>query len=98
MTYFSCFCLNLIYIVLTAIGFVPKTVFWLLVGATSGEVFVEAIPIRFSREAIAVYHWQIPKWLEFLAATQPIPDSFAFLMAKFVLYVKTKMITTFFHN
>ena len=46
---------------LTAIGFVPKTVFWLLVGATSGEVFVEAIPTRFSREAIAVYHWQIPK-------------------------------------
>ena len=30
----------------TEIGFVPKTVFLALVGATSGEVFVDTIPMR----------------------------------------------------
>ena len=69
--------------VLTAIGFVPKTVFWLLVGATSGEVFVDAIPIRFSLDAIAVYHWHIPKWFEFFAATHPFIE----ICAHFLKYI-----------
>ena len=51
-------------------------------------MLVEAIPMRFSLVAIAVYHWQIPKWLDPLAVTQPIPDSLAFLMAKFILVEK----------
>ena len=39
----------------TEIGFVPKMVVADLVGLTSGEVFVEDIPIRPSLTAISVY-------------------------------------------
>jgi hypothetical protein len=56
-----------------------------LVGATSGDVFVEANPTSPSAIAISEYHWQIPKWLEFLATTHPTPTSLAFLMASRML-------------
>jgi len=55
------------------------------VGATSGDVFVEAIPTSPCDMAISAYHWQMPKWLEFLATTHPTPTSFAFLMASCML-------------
>ena len=56
-----------------------------LVGATRGEVLVADMPMSPSSRAMSVYHWQMPKWFDRLAVTQPTPDDFALEMACFIL-------------
>ena len=69
----------------TEMGLVPKTCSLPLHGVTKGDVFVLEMPMRPSRAAISVYHWQMPKWFEPLAQTQPTPASRAFCMASCML-------------
>ena len=67
-------------------GLVPNVLFLALVGVTRGDVFVAANPINPCFSAISVYHWQIPKWFEPLAHTQPSPlEDLALEMARFML-------------
>jgi hypothetical protein len=66
-------------------GFVPKTTVFDRVGDTSGDVFVDVTPIKPSFMAISVYHWQMPKWFEPLAVTQPTPFFLAFSIARRML-------------
>ncbi len=66
-------------------GLVPNTPSLLLVGATSGDVFVAVMPTSPFSSAMLVYHWQMPKWFDPLAVTQPTPEDSALEMAKSML-------------
>ena len=72
-------------VLITEIGFVPNIWSFPLVGATRGEVFVEAMPIIPCSKAMSTYHWQMPKWFDLLAETQPMPEDLALEMARFML-------------